>query len=96
MACPDAWYTLQPLIKVVFVSTIVAFCSTILGFATPVWISASVGIDLFSLDGQKFSTTIDHIGIWQACGGDIGCVSLVYDLPGMCYEFFIFYHRLLV
>ncbi|XP_071173606.1 uncharacterized protein [Mytilus edulis] len=85
MACPEAWIKLQPVIKIVFLSTIIAFCSLILGFATPVWVSASGAIPIQFIDREGThagSVGMDHMGLWQACGGGIGCINLVHDIPG--------------
>lgn len=85
MACTEAWLKLQPIIKIVFMSTVSAFCSTILGFATPVWISTKIDIHLFSLNGYVGKGTVNYLGIWQACGGVgdiVGCINTSFkDLP---------------
>ena len=83
MACPEAWTRRLLIIRVVFVSTLIALLIQITGFASPEWITTTAVnqiIDLVWPDGR----ILNHIGLWQACDKYLSCVNLSIgvDLPG--------------
>jgi len=82
--CPKAWKRLDKLIKVLFVTTIVAVILTIFGFASPVWISAPIKYIFIDINGNNVGKGhFNHLGLWQACGVGKDCVGVSRDLPGM-------------
>ncbi|CAG2227790.1 unnamed protein product [Mytilus edulis] len=84
MACPEAWIKLQPVIKIVFLSTIIAFCSLILGFATPVWVSASGAIPIQFIDRE--GTHTGSVGFLVA-SRVFACFSLIASFVGIAMVF---------
>ena len=92
--CPEKWSKLPLILKLVPCFALAAFISCLLGFATPVWISApdNIPVTIYQwLGGKTTLVKMDHMGIWQVCGSsDIGCIALTRDLPGKGYMIRIF------
>ncbi|XP_063424560.1 uncharacterized protein LOC134708166 [Mytilus trossulus] len=83
MARFESWKNLTFLNKCLFVLTIVATLSLVLGFCTPFWLTVSVPDDFATKNYKNPSELIidlvetnHYLGLWQWCFGGNGCIDL--------------------
>ncbi|KAJ8321774.1 hypothetical protein KUTeg_000245 [Tegillarca granosa] len=77
------WGKAPILLRIVIVTCVVSFVTLIIGYSTPLWFShpGAIPINLYGLSGISKTIYVDHLGLWQACGGGHGCIGITVQIP---------------